>query len=50
MDGLALTCVSILVHDGNDRTSLGLDDATNSDNGEISHLVVVNATNINTAR
>ena len=47
MDGLALASVSILVKDSNDRAMLRLDNTTSSDNRKISHLVVVNATDIN---
>ena len=47
MNSLALTSVGILMHDSNDRTMLGLDNTTNSNNGKASKLMAINATNIN---
>ena len=50
MNGFALASIGILVHDGNDRASLGLDNTTHSDNREVGELVVINATHINSSR
>ena len=49
MYGLPMASVGILVENSDDRTTLGLDNATSSDNGEVSHLMVVNATDIHAA-
>ena len=46
MDGGAFTKQGILVYNGNDRALLCLDNATNSTNSNIGHLVIVNATDI----
>lgn len=49
VDGLALTSVGILVHDGNYRTMLELNSTSNTNQWEISDLVVINTTHINLA-
>jgi len=50
MNSLALASVSILVHDGDDRALLGLNNSTNSNNGKASELMAINTTDINSAR
>ena len=49
MDSLALANIGILMQDGNHRTTLRLNNTTNSNNGKISELVVINTTHINSA-
>ena len=47
MNGFALSNISILVHDGNNRTTLGLNNTTNSHNREVGELMIINPTHIN---
>jgi hypothetical protein len=46
MDRFPFSSVSILVHYGDHVTSLGLDDGTNSSDGDINNLMIVDALNI----
>ena len=47
MNGFALSNICILVHDGNNRTTLGLNNTTNSHNWEVGELMIINPTHIN---
>ena len=49
MDSLSFTSVGILVHNGNDFTTLCFDDCTSCNNGNVNNLVVINTLHINLA-
>ncbi len=49
VDGLALASVCILMHDGNNRTLLCVNDTSSCDNRDFIDPMVVNALNINTS-
>ena len=49
MNSLALASISILMHDGNNWTTLGVDNSTNSDNRKPTKFMAINATHINSS-